>query len=231
MTTTMSDPVQPTGRNTVKPDSHSKPASLEHPSDLLRFLTDCERLKREYRHCVLSDGRREDVASHTWRTTLMVLLLEPYVSRAINVNHVLRMLVVHDLVEIYAGDVPAPETRSSHETSEAKRIREEAAAQRIAVNAQAAGSGIVALWREFEDQATPEARLAKSIDKLEAQLQHNEAGVATWDPVEVEMIDDLLSLPSEMPIIATLRDRIVAQARQLVEHHDESSRSINKPTS
>jgi putative hydrolase of HD superfamily len=229
MTTTMSDPVQPTGRNTVKPDSHSKPASLEHPSDLLRFLTDCERLKREYRHCVLSDGRREDVASHTWRTTLMVLLFEPYVSHTVNVNHVLRMLVVHDLVEIYAGDVPAPQTRSSQETSAAKRVREQAAAQRIAVNAQSAGPGIVALWREFEEQSTAEARLAKSIDKLEAQLQHNEAGVATWDPMEIEMIDDLLSLPSEMPIIAALRDGIVAQARQLAEHVHKSSQSINKP--
>jgi putative hydrolase of HD superfamily len=182
----------------------------------LRFIGDCERLKREYRHCVLSDGRREDVAAHTWRTTLIVLLLEPHLPSSVNVNHVLRMLVVHDLVEIYAGDVPAPDTRSCAEVSASKRLREEAAAERIAINAKDAGPAMVALWQEFEQQETIEAKLAKSIDKLEAQLQHNEAGVETWEAVEIEMIDDLLSLPSELPIVASLRDDIVAQARQLV---------------
>lgn len=198
--------------------SAQSPSSFGSVSlDLLRFISDCERLKREYRHCVLSDGRKEDVASHTWRTTLMVLLLEPYLPPPINVNHVLRMLVVHDLVEIYAGDVPAPQTRSCEEISASKRQREEAAARRIASNAKEAGLAMVALWREFEQQQTIEAKLAKSIDKLEAQLQHNEAGVKTWDPVEIEMIDDLSSLPSELPIVQSLRDSIVAQARQLVE--------------
>jgi putative hydrolases of HD superfamily len=147
----------------------------------------------------------------------MVLLLEPHLPSPINVNHVLRMLVVHDLVEIYAGDVPAPHTRSSQEVSASKRQREEVAAQRIASNAKEAGLAMVALWREFEQQQTIEAKLAKSIDKLEAQLQHNEAGVKTWDPVEIEMIDDLSSLPSELPIVESLRDSIIAQARQLVE--------------
>jgi 5'-deoxynucleotidase YfbR-like HD superfamily hydrolase len=200
--------------------ANSDPASGEEAigqsRELLRFITDCERLKREYRHCLLSDGSKEDVAAHTWRTTLMILLLEPYIPPPINVNHVLKMLVVHDLVEIYAGDVPAPDSRGSAQTSASKRQREEAAADLISHNAKEAGPAMVALWREFEEQKTAEARLAKSIDKLEAQLQHNEAGVETWEPVEVEMIDDLLSLPSNVPIIAALRDEIVAQARQLV---------------
>ena len=80
---------------------------------------------------------------------------------------------------------------------------------------KASGPEIIALWQKFEEQATAEARTAK-VFEIEAQLQHNEAGRANWDPIEIEMVEDLATLACDVPIVTSLRDHIVGEASRLV---------------
>ncbi|TPE43355.1 HD domain-containing protein [Pontibacter mangrovi] len=155
--------------------------------DVLEVLHLAERLKYELRHSWLSNGRRESVAEHTWRMSLMVVLLEPYLDYEIDVARTLKMVIVHDLVEAEAGDVPAFEIKTPAQ-KEAKRVRELQAVDNLR---EALGSGlgyhVHELWHEFEDKLTYEARVANALDKLEVQIQHNEANISTWLEVEQEM--------------------------------------------
>lgn len=81
-------------------------SSTPRLSELLKVIHLAEGLKREIRHSWLSDGRQESVAEHTWRVCLMAILLEPELCLQIDGSRTLRMIVVHDLVEIFAGDIP-----------------------------------------------------------------------------------------------------------------------------
>lgn len=75
-------------------------------SNILQFLALSERLKRELRHSWLSDGRRESVAEHTWQMALIALLAYRHLEQQVEIGRVLKMILVHDLVEAIAGDVP-----------------------------------------------------------------------------------------------------------------------------
>jgi putative hydrolases of HD superfamily len=100
----------------------------------------------------------------------------------------LKMIIVHDLVEIFAGDVPAFEV----ESMEAKQKKQQAEAEYMERMQSQLPSPlkeeIPALWHEFEQRQTPEALFAHTLDKLEAQLQHNEADISTWLPIEKERV-------------------------------------------
>jgi putative hydrolase of HD superfamily len=137
---------------------------------ILDFLRQAEKLKDTTRSAYTSEGRHESVAEHTWRVCLMSLVFEdsfPHLDHA----KLLRMCLVHDLGEAIGGDIPAPmqgvpgakaadERRDLLQLLEAlpSRLREQ----------------IVSLWDEYEQAATPEARIAKALDKLETILQHNQ---------------------------------------------------------
>lgn len=154
--------------------------------DLLTLLTTAERLKSELRHSWLSSGRQESVAEHAWQMGLLALLLHPRLEHPVSLDRALRLVLVHDLAEAVVGDVPAfagPEAR------EGKAERERAAFRALVAPLPAAeGEALVALFEEYEAAATPEARFVKALDRLEVQLQHNRAALATWTPVEYGMV-------------------------------------------
>ncbi|HKW41795.1 MAG TPA: HD domain-containing protein [Gemmatimonadales bacterium] len=143
---------------------------------ILAFLRAAERLKATDRSAYTSTGRRESAAEHTWRLCLMALVLAPEFPD-VDFARLVRICLVHDLGEAVSGDVPAPEQE--------RRLAEDPAARKAPQERrdlltlleplpEPQRSEIVALWDEYEAARTPEARLAKALDKLETILQHNQ---------------------------------------------------------
>lgn len=155
----------------------------------LKFLHVAEGLKRELRHSWLSDGRRESVAEHTWRVALMAMAIEEYLPQKVNSERLLKMIIIHDLVEVYATDIPAFDTMNNKKVKEQKRQNEMKAIEKIRnLLGNDTGQQFYDLWLEFEHKKTYEAKVANALDKLEAQIQHNEAAIETWLPIEHEMV-------------------------------------------
>ncbi len=144
----------------------------------LAFLIEVDRLKTVLRASTLAAAdRRENDAEHSWHLALMVPVLAEYADEPIDVGHTIRLVVVHDLVEIYAGDTPLYDDAAR--TSQVER--ELAAADKLfgLLPPDQAGE-FRALWDEFEARETPEARFAKAIDRLEPNLLNWMAGGGTW---------------------------------------------------
>lgn len=157
--------------------------------NILSLLHLAEKLKFELRHSYTSSGRQESVAEHTWRMALMAILLEPYLDKKIDIARTLKMIINHDLVEAEAGDVPFPRMVQNGDLKKVKEEKEKAAIETIRkMLNDAVGEEIHSLWNEFEARNTYEAKVANALDKLEVQLQHNEADIATWEPIEYELI-------------------------------------------
>ncbi len=160
---------------------------------ILSVLRLAERLKSELRHSWLSSGRRESVGEHTWQMALMAVLMHRHLEQEVDLERTLAMITVHDLVEAIAGDVPFFETG---ERKVMKRRREQEAIEEIRTTLPADTGELVAdLWREFEDRTTPEAKFAVAIDNLEVQIQHNQADLSTWLPLEHELIYTKMDRP------------------------------------
>jgi putative hydrolases of HD superfamily len=160
---------------------------------IIDFLAVSERLKRELRHSWLADGRRESVAEHTWHMALMAILAHPHLERPVDLARTLEMIVVHDLVEAVAGDVPffeAGERKAGKAEAERRAM-----AEIRALLPEPTGGRVEALWREFEDARTGEARFARALDNLEVQAQHNLADLATWEPVERGLVYTKMDAP------------------------------------
>jgi putative hydrolases of HD superfamily len=142
----------------------------------LEFLRATERLKTTYRSGFTSDGQRESVAEHTWRICMMAVVLEPHFPE-VDFSRLVKICIVHDLGEIIGGDVPAPEQarRRAENPAATKSGAERRDLETLLAPLPAETSTkIVALWDEYEAAVTPEARLAKALDKLETILQHTQ---------------------------------------------------------
>src|SRR5262249_19060965 len=122
-----------------------------------------------------------------------------------------KMVVVHDLVEALAGDVPFFETG---DRKQAKAAKELAAIEEIRSRlAGPAGQEIFELWHEFEASITPEARFAVALDNLEVQMQHNLRGLETWEPIEYELVYTKMDRRcAHDPFLIALCDAVKAQA-------------------
>jgi putative hydrolase of HD superfamily len=151
------------------------PAGL---AGIVDFLRAAEALKRVTRTAWTSTGERESVAEHSWRLCLMALLVAGAYP-GVDVGRLLKICVVHDLGEAIGGDVSA--VAQAGAPSKAAEERRDLLTLTAPLPA-AARDEIVALWDEYEAAATPEARLAKGLDKLETILQHTQgANPADFD--------------------------------------------------
>lgn len=135
----------------------------------ISFLLTCDQLKCVSRSTVLHDGSRpENSAEHSWHLALMALTLGEYAPTGADLNHVIRLLLTHDLVEVYAGDTHFDQSEAS---AEAQHARENEAAHKLFGLLPADQEPVFhAFWREFEEQQTPEARFAKALDALQPML-------------------------------------------------------------
>lgn len=155
------------------------PAALSNRlADQLSFIIEVDRLKTVFRASPLAAAqRRENDAEHSWHLALMVMLLSDYADDRIDVGHTMRLVIIHDLVEIYAGDTPLYDTAAAADQAE----REEAAAGRLfRLLPVDQADWVRSLWDEFEAARTPEARFAKAIDRLQPILLNWMAKGGTW---------------------------------------------------
>lgn len=183
-------------------------AAIPH---ILDFLALSERLKLELRHSWLSDGRRESVAEHCWHMALMAMLLHRHLSHATDLGHTLKLILIHDLVEALVGDIPFFE---ASERKAMKRQREQEAILEIERRLPGdLGREVRDLWEEFEARITPEARFAGALDHLEVQAQHNLADLASWEPVEHELVYWKMDKPcAHDPFLTAFAQAIAGQA-------------------
>jgi putative hydrolase of HD superfamily len=137
---------------------------------ILTFLRAAERLKTVTRSGWTSAGEPESVAEHTWRLCLMAMLLYGD-APGVDLSRLLRMCLIHDLGEAVHGDVPAPAQRAGGGKAEQERAD---LVQLTASLPPALRQDIVELWDEYEAAESPEATLAKGLDKLETILQHTQ---------------------------------------------------------
>ncbi|MFD0773313.1 HD family hydrolase [Streptomonospora algeriensis] len=150
----------------------------ERLTSQLRFILETDKLKRILRRNMLVDGsRRENDAEHSWHLALAARVFAEYAPQGTDIDRVVEMLVLHDIVEIDAGDTFIYDTQQTG----SQAARERAAADRIfALLPEDQARHTHALWEEFEARTTPEARFAKAIDRLAPMLAnwHTEGG--TW---------------------------------------------------
>ncbi len=151
------------------------------PKEFLDVVHACEGLKNITRHCDTSAGRRESVAEHCWRLSLMASLLRPQFP-GLDMDRTVELCLIHDLGELFTGDVPA------FEKTEADRARErEAYRAWIDTLPAPLAEQLTGLCAELEAGQTGEAKLCRALDRLEALIQHNEADIATWLPLEYDL--------------------------------------------
>jgi putative hydrolase of HD superfamily len=147
-------------------------------AEQIRFVVEIDKLKHVLRRTYLLDqSRRENDAEHSWHLAVMTMLLEQHAERPIDVLRVLKMVLVHDIVEIDAGDAALYDEAGNADKAE----RELAAADRIfALLPADQGQEIRSLWEEFEARATPEARFARALDRVQPILHNYITQGKTW---------------------------------------------------
>jgi putative hydrolase of HD superfamily len=152
------------------------------PEDIIKFLGLAEKLKCELRHSWTSTMRQESVAEHSWRLCVFSWLVKSKLQHEYDMDKVMKMCLFHDLGEAIAGDIP------SFEKNDEDIKKEEAAIdQIIGMLDDELGSELEDLFTEMREQKSKEARLFNALDKLEAVIQHNEAPIETWIPLEFEL--------------------------------------------
>lgn len=165
----------------------------------LEFLRSAERLKDVTRTSWTSAGTRESVAAHTWRVTLMATVFAPEFPD-VDVARLLKMCVIHDLGEAVGGDISA-KLQPPDGKAEAERRDLLGLLQPLSADLQAE---LVELWDDYERAASPEARLAKALDKLETIMQHNQGA----NPPEFDYAFNLdygRRYTTDHPLIAAIR--------------------------
>jgi putative hydrolase of HD superfamily len=157
----------------------------------IRFVLEADRLKTVARQSRITDGtRQENSAEHSWHLALMALVLGEYAPAGTDLSRVMAMVVVHDLVEIDAGDLFLYADSAAHARQE---VAERAAADRIFALLPAPDAAAArALWDEFEERHTPEARFARALDRLQPMLLNMQTDGGTWVAHDVTL-DQVLS--------------------------------------
>ena len=143
---------------------------MDRLSQQIEFLIELDKLKSVIRRSYLTHGeRRENSAEHSWHIVLAALTLAEYANEPVDIGHVIKLLLLHDIVEIDAGDTFIYDVAGKLDQAD----RETLAAQRIFGLLPAdQGAQFLALWQEYEARATPEARFARTMDRLMPVL-HN----------------------------------------------------------
>ena len=207
----------------------SEDIRLIHLSHIVNFLHIAEHLKHEVRHSWVSNGRQESVAEHCWRLALMVLVLAPSLDRSINVEKCLKLALLHDVAEAETGDIPVFEVQQQGQQHQKYRHEQQAMVHITEVLGGVLGQEIYALWQEYEAQESYEAQVVRALDKVEVQLQHNEADLSTWLPQEKQMVfqspwmKDYCAFDTALALLSEL---IQQQAMEKLQENNEDSALI-----
>lgn len=141
------------------------------------FIVEIDRMKSIIRQTGLMDGsRRENDAEHSWHIATMAMILEDYIDFEVDTNRVIKMLLIHDLVEVYAGDTFCYDKNGNKDKLE----REIKAADKIFGMLGEKGKELRSLWEEFEEKKTNDALFAASMDRLQPILSNYYCQGGTW---------------------------------------------------
>lgn len=148
---------------------------------LLNFLSILEKLKCRTRHSWTSNGRQESVAEHSFRLAVMAMLVANDFP-ALDIDRIIKMCLIHDWGEAITGDIPVFEKTDSHQHAEDAAI-----ASLLDMLDGKLRQNAASLFDEISENTTAEAKLFHALDRLEALIQHNEAGVDTWIHLERDL--------------------------------------------
>lgn len=151
------------------------------------FLNEADRLKHVMRATTLVDGTRpENSGEHSWHLALYALVLADQAGPGVDINRVIRMLLIHDLVEIDVGDVPIhSQNGQAHASAETQAAESRAADRIFGLLPNDLRDTLRALWEEFEAAETPDARFAKSLDRVQPVMANLQSGGGTWTTYNV----------------------------------------------
>ena len=149
--------------------------------EYLEILHVAEKLKDTPRHCTTTQGRTESVAEHSWRVSLMALLLRREFPD-VNIDRVVDMCLIHDLGECFTGDIP-----TFIKTDSDRSVEDSLLDQWVSSLPKEVSAELKSLYAEMEAQETKESKIYKALDKLEALIQHNESPLSTWSENEYEL--------------------------------------------
>jgi putative hydrolase of HD superfamily len=144
----------------------------------LTFLHEIDRLKSVIRQSpLLNQSRKENSAEHSWHLAMYALLLQEHAASKVNVERVIKMLLIHDIVEVDVGDTPihggsSPEDQWTRETQAAARI--------FGLLPAPQNTELRTLWHEFEEASTEDAKFAKALDRVQPLLVNVSTGGGTW---------------------------------------------------
>lgn len=153
----------------------------------IEFIVELDKMKSILRQTsLIGKEQREDDAQHSWHISVMAMILAEYSNEEIDLCKVIKMLLTHDLVELYAGDTFCYDKSANED----KREREVAAAEKICnMISDDKGREIRELWDEFEEMKTPEAIFAASMDRLQPMLNNYYNNGGTWRKYNVAQSD------------------------------------------
>ena len=149
----------------------------------MEFIVEVDKVKKIMRQTYLSDAsRKEDGAEHSWHLALMAVLLKEYSNEEVDLTKVIPMVLIHDLVEIDAGDTYA----YSGESADVTEARERKAAERVfGILPEDQGKVFRDLWEEFEAYETPEAKFAHVLDNCQPMLLNDASNGLSWTEHQV----------------------------------------------
>jgi putative hydrolases of HD superfamily len=175
----------------------------------LSFVLEIDKLKTILRQTLLTDSsRRENSAEHSWHLAIMSFLLTEYAAAPVDVLRVVKMLLVHDLIEIDAGDTFAYDVAGNADRAE----REQRCAERIfGMLPEEQGRELRALWEEFDAFKTPESKYANALDRLQPLLHNSRTEGGTWrihsvarDQVYRRMEPIRTAMPELWPVVTRI---------------------------
>ena len=152
---------------------------MERLEQQLKVIVEIDKVKNIFRQTYLADGeRKENDAEHSWHIALMAYLLQEYSEEPVDVPKVMLMVLIHDLVEIDAGDTYAYDS----EGAKTKREREVKAAERIfGILPEDQGAYLRELWDEFEEYETADAKYAHLLDNFQPLLLNDASNGKSWE--------------------------------------------------
>lgn len=181
-------------------------------SKFLDFMSLAEKLKCAARHCTNSQGDPESVAEHSWRAALMAMTLRP-IFPGVDIDRVIRMLLIHDLGEAVTGDIPTFLKNQADEETEDRAV-----AGILSTLPRETREEFSALFAEMNALETPEARLYKVLDKFEAVIQHNESPISTWEELEYDLQRSYAWKEAEwFPQALALRQEILRRTEEKID--------------
>ncbi len=153
--------------------------NLEKLKKQIEFIKEIDKLKYILRKTkLINSDRNENDAEHSWHLSVMAIVLAEHANAPIGMLRVVKMLLIHDIVEIDAGDTFIYDAQKSHDNTEEER---EAAKRIFGILPGDQAEELLTLWEEFEEQQTSDAKFARAMDRLEPLLQNTSNNGGTWN--------------------------------------------------